>query len=327
MSKNKIKTNRIEHSSISFELAAHCNLKCAHCDHASPWMKKEFLSVSQFKKDVERLASVFHADEIRFAGGEPLLHPDLAEILQIAQTSNIANGIVILTNGLLLNKISDKIFDLTDCMVVSLYPGVSLPFDLAKMEAQARKHGTKIVYDRVTGFQQILVYNRNENDHVLDAVFRSCFSAVNCHTVYKGKYFRCSRSNSLLKRMNLVGQNAKETREYVDLFESKNLEADLRRYISESTPLEACRYCMGNIGQRVPARQLTKFEIQQGLIPENEKPEELLDQEINLASIKTPPLLASGWWRLDYDIKQQEFAKQNKDATFITSEQFVRENI
>lgn len=327
MYEDKMKINRIEHPSISFEVAAHCNLKCADCDHASPWMQKKFLSVPQFERDVERLASVFHADEIRFAGGEPLLHPDLAQILQIARKSDVAAGIVILTNGLLLNKISDEVLDLTDCLVVSLYPGVRLPFDLAKMEARARDHGTKIVYDRVTGFRQMLVYNRNENDQAVDAVYRSCFSAVNCHTVYEGKYFRCSRSNSLSRRMSLVGRSVNEPREYVDLFESQDLAADLRRYIGESTPLKACRYCLGNIGKRVPARQLTKAEIQQGMTPQHETPEDLLDQDIDLASVETPSLLAAGWWRLDYDIKQQEHAKQNKDAVFITPEQFVKESL
>jgi hypothetical protein len=167
----------------------------------------------------------------------------------------------------------------------------------------------------------MLLYNRIENDQVVDAVFRSCFSAVNCHTVYEGKYFRCSRSNFLSRRMNLAGRRVNEQGEYVDLFESRDLAADLRRYIGESTPLEACRYCLGNIGQRVPARQLTKVEIQQGLTPHHEMPEDLLDQDIDLASVETPSLLASGWWHLDYNIKQQEHAKQNKDAVFIMPEQ------
>lgn len=319
--------NRIEHSSISFEVTAHCNLKCAHCDHASPWMQKKFLSVPQFERDVERLASVFHADEIRFAGGEPLLHPELAQILQIARRSDVATGIVILTNGLLLNKISDEVLDLTDCLMVSRYPGVRLPFDLAKMEARAKEHGTKIVYDHVTGFRQMLVYDPIENDQTVDAVFRSCFSAVNCHTVYEGKYFRCSRSNSLSRRMSLAGRSVNEPREYVDLFKSQDLAADLRRFIGETTPLEACRYCLGNIGQRVPARQLTYTEIQHGMTPHDEPAEDLLDHDIDLASVETPPLLAAGWWHLDYDIKQQEYAKQNKDAIFVMPEQLVKESL
>lgn len=318
MCQDKMKMNRIEHPSVSFEVTAHCNLRCAHCDHASPWMHNKFLSVPQFERDVERLASVFHADEIRFAGGEPLQHPELVQILRIARRSDVANGIVILTNGLLLNKVSDEVFDLTDCLVVSLYPGIRLPYDLAKMEAKARDHGAKIVYDRVSGFQRMLAYNRIENDQAVDAVFRSCFSAINCHTVYEGKYFRCSRSNSLSRRMSLAGRSVSEPRDYVDLYESKDLAADLRNYIDETTPLEACRYCLGNIGRQVPARQLTKDELQQGLVVDHENPEDLLNKDIDFASIKTPPTLAEGWWRLDYDIKQQEHAKQNKDAVFIT---------
>jgi hypothetical protein len=127
--------------------------------------------------------------------------------------------------------------------------------------------------------------------------------------------------------MSLAGRSVNEPREYVDLFESRDLAADLRRYIGETAPLEACRYCLGNIGQRVPARQLTKAEIQQGMTPDHEAPEDLLDQDIDLASVEIPSLLAAGWWRLDYDIKQQEHAKQNKDAVFITPEQFVKESL
>lgn len=47
----------------------------------------------------------------------------------------------------------------------------------------------------------------------------------------------------------------------VPLHDNPNLEENLRLYIDDSRPLEACSYCLGSSGVRLAHRQMTKREI------------------------------------------------------------------
>src|SRR5687768_11507768 len=92
---------------IEFNLTEHCNLSCAHCDHSSLMLPKKFASLEQFTKDIEQLSKVMHAADFKFAGGEPLLHPDLLDFIRIARKNQIAERYVLITNGVLLHKAPD----------------------------------------------------------------------------------------------------------------------------------------------------------------------------------------------------------------------------
>lgn len=78
-----------------------CNLRCAHCFNASGPGNREMPPLS--REDVRILLDEAEAAGVRevvFTGGEPLLHPDMAEILEDALARFPAT---ILTNGTLLS--------------------------------------------------------------------------------------------------------------------------------------------------------------------------------------------------------------------------------
>jgi hypothetical protein len=84
-----------------------CNLKCEQCSAFSPYthgtVSKEEL-LNGYKAWVQRIQPT----RIELAGGEPFLHPNYEEI--IIETKNIwkdTKDIIIVTNGLLLPKVSD----------------------------------------------------------------------------------------------------------------------------------------------------------------------------------------------------------------------------
>lgn len=95
-----------------------CNFKCNYCvfsvpKHGRGYLSDEkFLDFALFRKCVDDIA--MFADSIkmlRFAGtGEPLLHPDLAKMIEYAATKGIAESIDVVTNGSLLsNKMSEDL--------------------------------------------------------------------------------------------------------------------------------------------------------------------------------------------------------------------------
>lgn len=96
--------NKLRRPAIEFNLTQHCNLRCAHCDHASSMLPKGFADLTSFTRDVEVLSTVLSAGEFKFVGGEPLLHPQLLDFLRVAKESQIADRLILVTNGVLLHK-------------------------------------------------------------------------------------------------------------------------------------------------------------------------------------------------------------------------------
>jgi MoaA/NifB/PqqE/SkfB family radical SAM enzyme len=83
----------------TLELTDKCNLKCSYCYRESDFTKNLFL-----ENPIEFLESLLKIGirHIEFSEGEPLLHPDIIEILNFAGKKY--NLVGLLTNGILINE-------------------------------------------------------------------------------------------------------------------------------------------------------------------------------------------------------------------------------
>lgn len=96
-----------------------CNFKCSYCLHSLSEekltkinFKKQTMSLEIYKKAIDDLSSFSKPlKALLFAGhGEPLMHPDIAEMIAYAKQKNIAERIEIVTNAsLLTEELSDKL--------------------------------------------------------------------------------------------------------------------------------------------------------------------------------------------------------------------------
>jgi MoaA/NifB/PqqE/SkfB family radical SAM enzyme len=80
---------------LAFELTSRCNLACRHCLRDSSREKKD-LPLPLIRRALEQ-ARRLGVSQVAFTGGEPLLHPRLAEILRLTvkqgyQFSLVTNG-------------------------------------------------------------------------------------------------------------------------------------------------------------------------------------------------------------------------------------------
>lgn len=89
-----------------------CNFKCNYCLHALPREKHGFISqqtfmdIGLFIHAVDEIAlSKSKIKMLRFAAiGEPLLHPQIVDMVRYAQEKEIADSVEIVTNGALLTE-------------------------------------------------------------------------------------------------------------------------------------------------------------------------------------------------------------------------------
>lgn len=130
---------------LDIQVCDHCNLRCAGCVHFSPLAEERFCDLAGHARDLERLAAIegiggYFAD-IVLMGGEPLLHPHIAELLRVTRTILPGERLTLCTNGLLLRRMGDAFWDaLVSCgvrLAISPYP-ISLHYQELVEYARAR---------------------------------------------------------------------------------------------------------------------------------------------------------------------------------------------
>lgn len=84
---------------IYIEITNICNLKCSFCPDTK--RKKEYMSINNFKCIIKKIKKYTDLITLHIKG-EPLLHPNLKEILKICENENIKVNIT--TNGTLLKE-------------------------------------------------------------------------------------------------------------------------------------------------------------------------------------------------------------------------------
>lgn len=108
MSKNIRLPRQIDHFEI--HLVDHCNLNCKSCLHYAPCADGTFyLSLEMWEKELIRIKEIFeevpYDPNFYLMGGEPLLHPQFFEILELGLKHFNARNFQVVSNGIeLLNK-------------------------------------------------------------------------------------------------------------------------------------------------------------------------------------------------------------------------------
>lgn len=121
---------------IETHIVEHCNLHCKGCSHFSGLAQPQFKSIDEFKKDFEQLATLtnHNIDVIRIMGGEPLLHPKLEQFFIIARSLFPNSSMVLVSNGILLNQLTDEQINTLNSLHIELcISEYGLKIDRSKM--------------------------------------------------------------------------------------------------------------------------------------------------------------------------------------------------
>jgi organic radical activating enzyme len=247
----------IKVNSLETPITRHCNLRCAACDHASSYLSKSFLNVEKFERDLRLLAKAMVAEEFRVVGGEPLQHPELQSIIDIVRASGIARRIVLITNGVLIDKAPARLWQSIDKLWLSIYPGVSLGLGLDEIEARCRDNNVVFFPKPTKQFRIVLLNNPIEDKTFLGQVYRECKTAHvwKCYTVLNGVFFKCSKASIMEDRLHQLGIDDEDAVNGVTLDTEEDLIERLQVYLDSAEPISACRFCLGTSGPQTPHRQ------------------------------------------------------------------------
>lgn len=84
-----------------WEVTSRCNLKCLHCHIGDVGNSDEELTTEEAKEFIDELRKVNEFRMLVYTGGEPLVRPDIFELLEYSYSRGFIN--VIATNGTLIN--------------------------------------------------------------------------------------------------------------------------------------------------------------------------------------------------------------------------------
>ena len=90
------------YSSIRLEVTSHCNLKCEYCHNSEYSNRKDDLSLEEIIKLIQNLKGKYPINKILITGGEPLVNPNVCEIIRTITKLGIKPDMV--TNGTLITE-------------------------------------------------------------------------------------------------------------------------------------------------------------------------------------------------------------------------------
>lgn len=133
------------------EITSRCNLWCPVCINSSGQTNEPDLTPHEFKAILDSLLQLEpQIDVLNISGGEPLMHPDLLEIIDEAQRREKIIRVSISTNGLLLLDNDDLLERLTRRNVV-----ISLQFDGWADEPYLILRGRPLLQQKLTILEKL----------------------------------------------------------------------------------------------------------------------------------------------------------------------------
>lgn len=102
------------HRDLRISLTDLCSLRCTYCMPAEgvPWLQRSSMLTTDELERVARVAAELGVTEIRLTGGEPLLRPDVVDVVRrLARLRGVAGplDISMTTNGIRLPKLVDEL--------------------------------------------------------------------------------------------------------------------------------------------------------------------------------------------------------------------------
>lgn len=263
--------------SLEVNAVHHCNLACRGCSHLSPVLPRKVLDPVELESSLSVLARFYHAAKCKIVGGEPLMHPQLPEVLRAIRRSGVVDKIQVCTNGLLLPRMPLMFWELVDEVCVSNYPGRSLEMaTYPSLNALSREHGVDFQVEFFDYFRVAYSEIGTHSEPLVRRIYNTCkmVHLWHCHTVYEGYFFKCPQS-VFIDRVLQPGV-ASWMQHGIAIRDTNEFQGALLDYLNSPHPLGACRHCLAMTGRRIPHEQISRSDWRR---PQDVRTEELVDLE------------------------------------------------
>lgn len=184
---------------IEMHITDQCNLKCKGCTHFSSLFDKNETNFENFCNDVDELSKRFNIPIIRLMGGEALLIKDLYKYLNYIRQKFPQSKIFVVSNGLLVPKMSDEICEafMKNNIVLNMTIYQPTYKQIENIEKFLSEKGITHFYGQ--GHKE---YSRND----LIENFHTCLTADNNREIKDSGYSKCYGKYCWMLRNGLISK-------------------------------------------------------------------------------------------------------------------------
>ena len=231
---------------FDYPLVEHCNLNCKYCNHFSPLADKKNVDVKIYEKDIKRMAELFASQipHISLVGGEPLLHPELNDILTITRSYFPTSHIYLITNGILLPTKKEDFWSALNKNKITLEPTkYPLKIDWQEIEKTAAKYTVALKHQgsiNKTEMQKLPIDTTGLQNPVKN-YYMTCYMPGSCTQLLNGKLYPCAIAENIHyfnKRFNQ--QIPISPHNSIDIYDVQTKEEILQFF---TKPIPMCSYC------------------------------------------------------------------------------------
>lgn len=228
-------------NNVAYPVVDHCNLNCRGCCRfCNGAQEKHFADIKVFERDMRRFKElVEHVEMFRLFGGEPLLHPDLDKFVYITREIYPDGEIDIVTNGLLLDKMPEKLIEaIKSCCVqldISVYEPTrkKLPQIMEVLNKYELGHNLNYVDKFWKRFNMA-------GDSEAASTWREC-SWKKCNGLREGKFMMCPMPVVIKEFNKMFGYDYNFDGDVIDIYDKSLTYEDINNFINR--PHGYCAYC------------------------------------------------------------------------------------
>jgi len=260
---------------LSVHLVDHCNLGCANCSHFCPLAAKDafILNPADFERDLKRFSELVdgRVQNLELYGGEPLLHPNVLAIMEIARRWFPDALINLITNGILLPGQPEPFWLAARKNNIVITP-TKYPIDVDWEMCQklATRYGVEFRFFSETGETDKTIYHKPLDPRGLQDPrfsFFNCYHGLGgCAQLYQGKLYMCAIVAYIKYFNEYFGRDLKTLpRDFIDIHDGNVTADDIFEFLSK--PIPFCRYCaisQGTFGHpwRRSAHELAEWSLE-----------------------------------------------------------------
>ena len=228
---------------LDIHITDHCNLNCKSCAHFSSVSKERFININDLKAYYEILKPKFNKffNSIHLLGGEPLLHPEIKNILSVTRKYFPDIEIQLVTNGIVLNTMDEDFFKILNKLEITIqitrYP---ISLDYQTIKEKCNSYGIKCNISELTN-TFIHHYLDPQGRQEPASSRKKCKWGGKCIQLKAGKIYPCAQaahSHILNEAFNLDFKDDRNN--YIDISKLDSL-TDFIKFINK--PIPFCRYC------------------------------------------------------------------------------------
>jgi molybdenum cofactor biosynthesis enzyme MoaA len=175
---------------LTVAVTSYCNLRCVGCRYGRDFMPNSELSLAVVR-DLLDDAKQVGFDEVRFYGGEPLLHRDLPRMVEHALKHGLHPYVT--TNGILLKEKIDDLYEAGLRRLTIGFYGTRTDYD-----AYVQRHG------RFSRLEAGVAYLRNRYGGTIEVYINWLLIRPSCHLAALHGAYQFAEKHDLLMRVDLI---------------------------------------------------------------------------------------------------------------------------